>query len=75
MATKNPRNENLIEKFGQNVRKYRNAKGLTILQLAFLCNVEQGTISTIERGIVNCSISTAYSISKALDIPMDALVE
>ena len=75
MATKNPRNEKVIACFGANVRKYRTAKGLTMVELAALCDVEYGTISTIERGIVNCTISTAYLISKALDLSMDKLFE
>ncbi|MGF7027082.1 MULTISPECIES: helix-turn-helix domain-containing protein [Sphingobacterium] len=73
MATKNPRNEELIILFGKNVRKYREKKGLTMLQLAYACNVEYSTISTIERAIVNCSLSTAHSIAQALDISLDKL--
>jgi transcriptional regulator with XRE-family HTH domain len=75
MATKNPRNDKVITLFGVNVRKYRNAKGLTMNDLATLCDVELGTISTVERGIVNCTISTAHAISKALDITIDKLLE
>ena len=75
MATKNPRNEKVITLFGANVRKYRSEKGLTMNQLAVLCDVELGTISTVERGVVNCTISTAYAISNALEITIDKLLE
>ncbi|HMR18683.1 MAG TPA: helix-turn-helix transcriptional regulator [Sphingobacterium sp.] len=75
MATKNPRNEELITLFGKNVRKYRIEKGLTMVQLALLCNVEYGTISTIERGLVNCTISTAYAIATVLGTTIDSLIE
>lgn len=75
MATKNPRNDKLIKTFGQNVRKYRITKKLTMIQLAGLCDVEYGAISTIERGIVNCSISTAYTIANALEVKLDQLFE
>jgi len=75
MATKNPRNDQVISQFGFNVRKYRTAKGLTMVELAGLCDVEYGTISTIERGIVNCTISTAFAIAKALDVTLDQLSE
>jgi len=74
MATKNPRNEELITLFGKNVRKYRIEKGLTMVQLAMACNVEYCAISTIERGIVNCTISTAYALAQALDVSLDLLV-
>ena len=75
MATKNPRNEELITLFGKNVRRYRLEKGLTMVELALICNVEYGAISTIERGVVNCSISTAYEIARALGVTLDKLVE
>ncbi|PWS27959.1 transcriptional regulator [Pedobacter yonginense] len=75
MATKNPRNEKLIIKFGENVRKQRISKDLTMLQLALMCDVELGAISTIERGKVNCSISTAYSIATALEVSVDDLLK
>lgn len=75
MPTKNPRNDKVISTFGQNVRKYRTAKGMTMVELAGICDVEYGTISTIERGLVNCTISTAFAISKALDVTLDQLSE
>ena len=75
MATKNPRNDKAINTFGQNVRKYRLTKGLTMVELAMLCDVEYGTISTVERGLVNCTISTAYAIAKALEVTLDELLK
>ncbi|MFA4868095.1 MAG: helix-turn-helix transcriptional regulator [Pedobacter sp.] len=45
---------------------------MTMVELA---GVEYGTISTIERGLVNCTISTAYEISKALGVTIDKLFE
>ncbi|WP_316831860.1 helix-turn-helix transcriptional regulator [Pedobacter aquatilis] len=73
MSTKNPRNENLIALFGANVRRYRLKSGWSINQLALECNVEYGTISTVERGLVNCSLSTAFAISQTLNISLDIL--
>ncbi len=75
MATKNPRNDKIINLFGTNVRKYRGIKGLTMVELAGLCDVEYGTISTIERGIVNCTISTAYAIANGLEVSIEKLFE
>jgi transcriptional regulator with XRE-family HTH domain len=75
VAKRNPRNEDLIKSFGVNVRKYRNAKGISMQRLANDCDVEYGAISTIERGLVNCTISTAYQIAKSLDITVDKLFE
>ena len=73
MASRNPRDEKVIVRFGANVRKYRLLRGYTMVKLAVLCDVEYGTISTVERGIVNCSISTAYRLSKALEVSVEQL--
>ena len=75
MAIKNPRDEKVIANFGSNVRKYRTEKGYTMMQLAVFCDVEYGAISTIERGVVNCSISTAHRLAKALEVPIEKLFE
>jgi transcriptional regulator with XRE-family HTH domain len=74
MAKRNPRDEVIITRFGKNVRKQRELSKLTMLQLAVLCQVEVGTISTVERGLVNCSISTAFAISVALNTTLDELL-
>lgn len=71
----NPRNNLIIKRFGENVRKSRIAKGLTMNELANACDVELGTISTVERAVVNCTISTAYAISQALETSIDKLLE
>lgn len=71
----NPRNQKLIEQFASNVRKYRNAKGLTMDQLADLVGVQKGAIVTIELAKVNTTISTATAISIALGVSLDELIK
>lgn len=57
----------LIE-FGNNLRKFRLAEGLTQEQLANELGVEISQISRIERGVINTSVTTLYAISKILKI-------
>jgi len=55
-------------KFGENLRNIRLAKGFTQEQLANELGIEISQISRIERGIINTSVSTLYSISLILNV-------
>jgi len=75
MAKHNPKNQKAIEMLGGNVRKYRLLSGLTIIQLAGRCEVEYTTISKIERGLVNTTVSTIVIIAEQLNISPSKLLE
>ena len=66
------RNTILIS-FGKNLRLARLAKGFTQEQLANELGVEISQISRIERGVINTSITTLYSISKVLNVDISEL--
>jgi len=60
--------------FGENLRKLRKKKGLTMMDLAFEADIEYSQIARIERGIANPTISTLYVLAKSLDVkPQDLL--
>lgn len=69
----NTEKKNFIIKFGKNLQRIRVQKKLTQAQLAADLNVEVSQISRVERGVLNTSLGNIYSISKALDIPIDEL--
>lgn len=75
MAVKNPRDEIAIKKLGQNVRKQRILKGLTMVRLSELCNVDYRTISNVELGRSNATISLITIIAKSLEIKTVELLE
>ena len=54
--------------FGDNLRKIRTKKGLTMMELAFEADIEYSQIAKIERGVSNKTISTVHVIAKALEI-------
>lgn len=60
--------KNILIEFGNNVRRIRLESGLTQEQLANELGVEISQISRIERGVINTSVTTLYSISKTLKI-------
>ncbi len=60
----------------KNIRKYRLKKGITSAQLAEMVDLSHDFIKQIqsEKVAYNFSVETLYSISKVLDVPLDALV-
>ncbi len=66
----NTRNTAYLKAFGENLRKIRIKKGLTMIQLAFEADIEYSQIAKIERGVSNPTISTVQLLASALDIPV-----
>ncbi len=62
-------------KFGENLRKIREKKGITQAQLSIDCDFDVSVISRIERGVVNTSLSNLKLISNALNIELKELFE
>ena len=63
----------ILTSFGKNLRLTRLAKGFTQEQLANELGIEISQISRIERGVINTSITTLYSISKVLNVDISEL--
>lgn len=51
---------------GENIKKYRNRKGMTQVQLAEAVTVTHPMITAYERGTKNPSLQVAFEISKVL---------
>ena len=60
---------------GRNVRRYRQAKGLTQEQLAFEADIDLTYVGGIERGRRNPSLLVMVGIARALDVEPSALIE
>jgi transcriptional regulator with XRE-family HTH domain len=59
---------------GQNVRKARQSKGLTIEQLAELAGISDSFLGGAERGTSGFSLATIIALSKALGVSTDSLL-
>ena len=59
--------------FEKKLRLTRLAKGFTQEQLANELGIEISQISRIERGVINTSVTTLYSISKVLNVDVSEL--
>lgn len=68
-------NEEFILAFGRNLRKIRKSKGLSMEQLAHLCNIEYSQISRIELGQINTTLNTIKILADALEIHPKELLD
>lgn len=60
---------------GSRIRKLRTKKGLSLSELAYLCDFEKASLSRIELGKTNTTVLTLTKISKALDVHISELFE
>ena len=60
---------------GNNLKKIREQKKLSQMELSKLSNVPQTTISNIERNIANPTVNTLIAITKSLKIDVNELLK
>ncbi len=69
------RNKKLIENFGIHLKTLRLEKSLSQEDLANDADIPINQIGRIERGEINPSLSTLYSIAKALSLRLHELMK
>jgi transcriptional regulator with XRE-family HTH domain len=69
------RDDKYLKKFGTNLKKVRQEKGVSQEELANDLGFSQPYIVKVEAGSVNLSISHIVAIAKRLKIPVSSLVE
>ena len=55
-----------IIKFGENLRRLRESRNLSLRDVALNCNIDNGQISNIEQGKVNITLNTLLELAKGL---------
>jgi transcriptional regulator with XRE-family HTH domain len=60
---------------GARIRNLRIKKGLSLSELAYLCEFEKASLSRIELGKTNTTILTLCRICKALEINISELFD
>jgi transcriptional regulator with XRE-family HTH domain len=63
-----------IKKLGANVRRERNARGLTQEKLAELADLHLRSLQKIEAGEINLLVTTVLKIKRALKCSWDQLL-
>ena len=64
-----------LKSLGANLRKTREAKGLSLRELSALCTIDHSDIGKMERGETNITILTLIEISKALEVHPKKILE
>ena len=63
------------EVFARNLRKARNAKGLSQEALAYEAEIDRTYISALERGVYSATIDMVGKLAAVLEIEPSALLE
>lgn len=62
-------------KLGENIKKARLSKCLTIEKLAYENDLAKGNLSEIEKGIIDPQLSTLVRIAEGLDVSLKDLLD
>lgn len=60
---------------GERIRKIREAKNISQQEIAVLCDFEKSSMSRIEAGRTNPTVTTLFKISAALGVTIKDLVD
>lgn len=71
----NKNNTSLLAELGTQIKKLRQANGLSQKELASLCKIDQGNLSRIEKGQMNLTISQLQKITDALQMKIKITME
>lgn len=71
----NVRDTKKIVLLGNHIRKLRQEKKMTMVELAFAADIEYKQVCRIEKGETNPTISTLLALSKGLEINIDEIVK
>lgn len=59
---------------GERLRAARHERGLSLASLAAAAGVGKGSLSEIENGVRNPTLSSLYALANALDVPLSTLL-
>jgi transcriptional regulator with XRE-family HTH domain len=60
----------ILKEFGNNLKKIRTQKGLSLRALSYECSIDFSDIGKIERGEINITLLTIMQLAKALNVPV-----
>ena len=56
-----------LKRLGLNIKKLREAKGLSFRELSYACEIDHSKLSKIEKGQINITFTTILQLAKALE--------
>jgi transcriptional regulator with XRE-family HTH domain len=64
----------VAETMAANIRRFREARGMTLAELGRISRLSKGTLTQLEAGVANPTIDTLNALSRALGTTLGALV-
>jgi transcriptional regulator with XRE-family HTH domain len=68
-------NIEIRKRVGERIRKIREEKNISQQEIAVACDFEKSSMSRIEAGRTNPTVTTLYKISKALGVTIKDLMD
>ncbi len=68
------KNDSLLVAVGRRISRLRKERGITLSELAKIAGISKSTLSAIESGDANPTISTLWAIADALNVPFGELL-
>lgn len=65
----------LKKKIGKNIKKIREGKEMSLLDVSYNCDLDDSRISKIEQGTVNITIGTLFELAKGLETDPKKLLD
>jgi transcriptional regulator with XRE-family HTH domain len=70
-----PGDTKALKKFGENLRKLRKTKGLSLREMSYACSIDNSKIAKIEKGLINITYTTLLQLAVALEVHPRSLVD
>lgn len=67
-------NKKYLQILGAHIKHLREAKGLSLRQLSYACNIDNSKIAKIEKGQINITFTTLMQLANALEMLPSELV-
>jgi transcriptional regulator with XRE-family HTH domain len=69
-----PADKKVLKKFGENLRKLRKQKKLSLRQMSYACSIDNSKIAKIEKGKINITFTTLLQLALALETHPSSLL-
>ena len=65
----------VLKRFGENLRKLRKEKGLSLREMSYACSIDNSKIAKIEKGMINITFTTLLQLALALEAQPSSLLD
>ncbi len=66
-------NDKFLKEFGKNLKRLREAKGLSTRQFAYDAEISHSSVGRLEAGLSNPTLTTLVKIAEALEVDLNTL--